>query len=105
MFTVDQLQDFIGPLIAAGCIGLFAVGVSLAVVAFINRSEAGPSRRRSQHRKGARFHKPTHIPVQVKTTHPHTPVAFLHAHVHRTRIQVLPVTEILPKIGAKHANK
>jgi hypothetical protein len=101
MFTEDQLQDFIGPLIVSMCIGMFAVGVTLFTLFLLERRKAGPHRRVSQHRKGARLHKPTYIPIRVET-HPYEPIAFLHAHVRRSTPR-LPVTEILPKIEVENA--
>lgn len=105
MPTTDQLKEFIQYLIFGLCIAMFAIGVTLVVV-WINDRKAGPSRRVSRHRKGARFHKPTHIPVSIQPPHPHEPIAFLQAHVRRTTsVEVLSSTKVMPKINVevKHA--
>lgn len=99
MPTGDQLHNHIGPLLVAfGSGALVALGVILVILWIREPSKAGPSRRRFRHRKGARPYKPTYIPLKEVRTHSYEGVAFLRAHVHRTTIPVLPITEILPKV-------
>ena len=101
MPTGDQPLDPMVPLYVA-LITMF-LGIALFIIGLLQMRKAGPSRR-SRHRKGARFHKPTHIPV--KEAHPHQPVQFIQAHVHRTRsIHILPTTAVMPKIEVRHANR
>lgn len=100
MPTPDQQKVFIQYLIFGLCIAMFAIGVTLVVIWVLNR-KAGPSRRVSRHRKGARFHKPTYIPVEVQP-HPYEPIAFLQAHVRRTTsVELLSTTKVMPKINVE----
>jgi hypothetical protein len=100
MPTRDQLQVFIQYVFIASCIAMFAIGVALVVVWIIGKT--GPSRRVSRHRKGARFHKPTYIPVNVQPPHPYEPIAYLQAHVRRTTsVEILSATKIMPKINVE----
>lgn len=98
MPTGDQLQGNAMILVAFGVGALVALGVILIILWIREPSKAGPSRRVSRHRKGARPHKPTYVRVQETQPHPHQPIAFMHAHVHRTQIQVLPVTKVIPRV-------